>query len=373
MRLSPEKECAQAAAAVRVALLGCGWSAGQIHLPILLGLRAVTVVALAECDRELRATACRRARNAAALDDYRDALARDDVEGVVVCLPTALHAEAAIAAFAHGKHVYLEKPLATSLVDGDRAIAAWQSAGTVGMVGFNFRYNRLYHSARQHLEAGAIGDLVAARSVFSVRKRDLPAWKTRRRSGGGVLLDFASHHVDLVRFLFGREVVSVFAKLRSRQSEDDTLLLELELAGGLPVQSLFSYAAVDEERFEIYGEAGKLTVDRSRCQDVLVTRPGRDDARFDRLAHAVRSLSRAPYVLEKRRTPGHEPSHRSALLRFADAIRGRAHGSPDLHDGLACLEVLMAAERSARTGRSVDVVASRAQAPRASGERGGAA
>ncbi|MCS6859689.1 MAG: Gfo/Idh/MocA family oxidoreductase, partial [Abditibacteriales bacterium] len=169
--------------------------------------------------------------------------------------------------------IYLEKPLATNLDEAQTVLTAWRTAGVVGMVGFNYRFHPLYERIRQHVQSGKLGALVGARSVFCTPARPLPTWKQFRHSGGGVLLDLASHHVDLVRFFFGQEVREVSAALRSQRSDDDSAMLQLRLDDGLPVQSFFSMNAVDEDRFEIYGTAGKLAVNRYRSLDVEFTDP----------------------------------------------------------------------------------------------------
>src|SRR5215470_16381615 len=101
--------------ALKVGLLGCGHIVQSVHLPVLVRLPGVELAALADPDPRRRDEAHRRASRAVARDDYRDVLAMPDVEAVVIALPNALHAEAAVEALRFGKHVYLEKPLATSL------------------------------------------------------------------------------------------------------------------------------------------------------------------------------------------------------------------------------------------------------------------
>src|SRR5438067_819851 len=81
---------------------------------------------------------------------------------------------------------------------------------------------------------------LAVRSVFTTPPGRMPEWRQRRASGGGALLDLASHHVDLVRFWFNQQVVEVRGSVRSERAEADTATLELRLANGLQVQSFFS-------------------------------------------------------------------------------------------------------------------------------------
>jgi predicted dehydrogenase len=216
------------------------------------------------------------------------------------------------------------------------------------MMGFNYRFNRVYRSAREVLASGRLGPLVAARTAFTLARTELPEWKRSRAHGGGALLDLASHHVDLARWLLEDEVADVSAALRSRHSEDDTALLELRFAGGPVVQSLFGYGIVEEERFEVYGEAARLVVDRRRYQAAVVEPVGA--GRLARATSLLRDLAHVGRIAEKRFTPGHEPSHRDALGAFVSSVRAGTPASPSLQDGLVCAAVLEAAERAAAGG-----------------------
>lgn len=170
---------------LRVGVIGCGWFAQAVHLPILRRLREAELVALAEPDPSRREEASRCVPEALVYADYRDLLKMRDLDAVIVSVPTALHAEVASAAMQQGKHVYLEKPIATSLDEADKIMKVWKEAEVVGMVGFNYRFNALHQAARLQLQARRIGPLVGVRSVFSTPTRSMPFWKQTRLSGGG--------------------------------------------------------------------------------------------------------------------------------------------------------------------------------------------
>lgn len=342
-----------ATTALKIGLIGCGRIAQLVHLRVLTALPGARLVAVAEPDAQRRAAAGRQAPGAVACADYRELLALPELDAAVICLPPALHAEAAIAALARGKHVYLEKPLATDLDEGERVLAAWRRAGTVGQIGFNYRFTPLVGAARDHLRAGRLGTLAGARTTFTSAPRALPDWKRSRASGGGVLLDLASHHLDLVRFLFEREVIEVAAQLRSQRGEDDGAMVLLRLADGLPVQSFFSTGAVEEDRIEIYGQAGKLTIDRHLSGAAEVTAATLERARLTRLRHALRSLAGTTYLRDKVRGPAYLASYRAALGHFVARARAGQPATPDLLDGYRSLALVAAAEEAARGGRTV--------------------
>ena len=129
---------------------------------------------MAEPDSERREKARSRVPKAVVFDDYHELLTVPGIDAVVISLPNALHAEAAVAALEQGKHVYLEKPLATNLEAGRRVLEVWQSSRLVGMIGFNYRFHALYQRARQYIQSGELSPLVGVRSIFSTPPRPVP-------------------------------------------------------------------------------------------------------------------------------------------------------------------------------------------------------
>ena len=332
-----------------MAVLGCGEVARDHHLPWLARIPDASVAVLADADPAARAEAARLAPDALTVGDWREAVAASDVDAVLVCLPNDLHAAAAEAAAEHGRHVYVEKPLATSAVDADRVVAACETAGVVGMMGFNYRFNALYSEARGLLAAGRAGTVALCRGEFMLARRDVPSWKLRSATGGGVLLDLAPHHVDLIPWLLDDEVVDVLATVSSRASENDTATLTLRLRRGAVAQLAFGYGLVAAMQLELDGDGGRLVVDRRRYQRAFIEAPG--EGRLGRMLRTADELKRVRYVLEKRNAPGGEPSHGAALQRFVAAILTGERVQPDLAAGRACAAVLDAAERSIRSER----------------------
>ena len=338
---------------LRIGLIGCGHMGRFVHLNILRRLPQVEVVALAESDAQRREQAGQEVPRAALFSDYRELLDRSEIDATVICLPNALHAEAAIAALRSGKHLYLEKPLAINLEEGGKLLDVWRRSGRVGMIGFSYRFNPLHQQVRRYLQAGRLGELIAVRSVFTTAPHHVPEWRQRRASGGGALLDLASHHVDLVRFWFDQKPLEVHATIKSERVEADTATLELRLANGLVIQSLFSMSSMDDDRFEIYGRRGKLCLDRYNSWNVDLTGLRRASASLQRFGQALAWLPRGRFAINKLLAPGREPSFAAALAHFVVAAQHGQQTSPNLEDGFHSLAVITAAEESARTGHSV--------------------
>jgi len=335
-----------------IGLIGCGRVAQRVHLPILAGLPGARLVAVAEPDPRLREQAGRHA-GTPTVAEYEALLDMPEVEAVVVCVPSGLHAEVAVAALDRRKHVYLEKPLATTRDEGRSVLSALERAGTVGMIGFNYRFNRAYLELKRCLQSGEYGEWVAARTVLAAPEETLPDWKRRREDGGGALLDQASHHLDLMRFLFEDEIEELSAQLRSQRSEGDTAVVQVRLANALAIQSLFSINTVNEDRFEVYTERARLSVDRYRSPSVEIVTDSRSIPGLGGLRSGLELLKRGGYVWEKRRAPGREPSFRAALAHFVEAIREGGPPSPSFQDGYLSLLAVLAAEESASSGHVV--------------------
>ncbi|MCK5440140.1 MAG: Gfo/Idh/MocA family oxidoreductase [Gemmatimonadetes bacterium] len=335
-----------------IGLIGCGRVAQRVHLPILTGLPQARLVAIAESDPQQREEVGRHA-GTAIVAEYEALLDMPKVEAVVVCVPSGLHAEVAVAALDRGKHVYLEKPLATTWDEARSVLSALERSGTVGMIGFNYRFNRAYLELKRCLQSGEYGEWVAARTVLAAPEETLPDWKRRRESGGGALLDQASHHFDLMRFLFEDEIRDVTAQVRSQRSESDTATVQVQLANGLAIQSFLSINTVNEDRFEVYTEKARLSVDRYRSPGVEIATDSRSIPGLRGLRSGLDSLKHAGYILERYRAPGREPSFRSALAHFVEAISEGRPPSPSFRDGYLSLAAVLAAEESARSGHVV--------------------
>ncbi len=321
---------------MNIGLIGFGRIAQLKHLPALN--KVATIAAVAERDLEQRA---KLPASVALYTDYQHLLDDADVSAVVICLPSHLHAAAAVSAIERGKHVYIEKPLATTYEDGQRVIAAWQEAGTVGMVGFNFRFFPQYAQARAVIASGDIGDVVSARAIFTSRARTLPAWKQARDTGGGVLLDLATHHIDLSRYLFAAEVAAVSAETRTLTHFQDSASLTLTLTNGVNVQITAALADRERQQFEIIGTNGSLLIDR--YAPALIQQPQSRRAAWQTQLKAVRF------------SPDYSQPFDDALGTFVRAAETGVQIAPSLADGMRSLEVVLAGEKSAETGQRINL------------------
>ena len=339
---------------LRLTLTGFGQLAREVHVPILRRMKGVRLIAIADIQATRREEAHRLWPEARVYESQEEMLASSPCDGVIISASPAVHAVLALGAIQKAKHVYLEKPAASTLADAARLVETWRGSGLVGMMGFNYRFSRAIESMRVKLQAGCVGRIRIIRSAFSAPARVLPEWKASRGTGGGALLDLGSHHIDLFRYLCGSEIETVQAHIRSEHTEDDSVVLQMTMRSGIAIQSFFSLGAIEEDIIEVYGDAGKLTVDRHGLEDVQFTSPSFKRARLQRFAHQLARVTPRPGWWKKLRSPWHEPSYEATLTQFVAAMRGQATSQyPDLENGWRCQVVLDAAERSAHAGMPI--------------------
>jgi predicted dehydrogenase len=185
-----------------VAILGGGFM-GQTHAgawSTQAGRARVVAVSSRTHERAARVAAlC----GAEATDDLYAPLARDDVDVVDICLPTPQHREAAERAYAAGKHVLLEKPIALTLADADAIVAAAERAGRLLVVGLVLRFWPEYRELRRIVESGELGRPLAA----SAQRLSPPVgwndWMIDPARSGGVCVDLMVHDFDALACVLG--------------------------------------------------------------------------------------------------------------------------------------------------------------------------
>ncbi|MCC7518447.1 MAG: Gfo/Idh/MocA family oxidoreductase [Verrucomicrobiae bacterium] len=202
-----------------VGVIGGGGAIGLEHLASFQQSPYAKVLALAETSEARGQEACRRFGVPDCHKDYRALLRRKDLQVVSIALPNCLHAKVAVEALEAGKHVMLEKPMATCTRDAARIVAAAKRARRVLMVGQNMRFTPDAQRLKVLIEKGRLGEIYHARAWW-YRRSGIPrigSWFTRKKfAGGGVCYDLGVHLLDLALHLMGNfEIASVFGSVSS--------------------------------------------------------------------------------------------------------------------------------------------------------------
>lgn len=223
---------------LRFGLVGCGRIAKR-HSE-LLGLNQIEGACLAAvCDTESsKAGEIAERFSVPSFSDMHDMMRSIDVDVVVVLTESGNHARDVVALAPHGKHIVVEKPMALTLDDADAMIDACDRSGVKLFVVKQNRFNVPVVKLREALEAGRFGKLI----LGTIRVRwsrnqayyDQAPWRGTWAMDGGVLTNQASHHVDMLEWMFG-EVESVFARSTTALANieaEDTAVVTLQFRNG---------------------------------------------------------------------------------------------------------------------------------------------
>jgi len=222
-------------------LVGCGWVAADYVAPAIGAAANGRLVAVHDPDPAAMA----RVAGAVGGDpprrcDSLEALLADgEVEAVYVATPNHAHAPVVVAAAGAGKHVLCEKPMATSLGDARRMVAACAGAGVTYATAYDQRFHAAHRRLRSLVAGGALGDLTQARIHYACWLP--PGWSADnwrvdpRRAGGGAMIDLAPHGIDLLEVLLGDEWEALTALVQRRVHPypvDDGAVLAGRFRGG---------------------------------------------------------------------------------------------------------------------------------------------
>jgi UDP-N-acetylglucosamine 3-dehydrogenase len=323
---------------LRIALIGAG-TMGRWYAQCFSEYDACELVAV--CDVELaRAEAVARAWGPArAYADFRDMLAGQELDAVAVATPDRLHREPVTACLEAGKHVLCEKPLATTVADGERMIEACQRAGVLLSTAFVCRYLPPVRRAWEICRAGELGEIYA---VQATNHGTMPGgWFTDRSlAGGGAVVDHTVHVADLLRWFLGAEPVSVYAEIGRLFYHD----LAVEDCGSLTLE-------FDNGAFATIDPSWSRPPGYPFWGDVTMTIVGSE------ATVSVDAFGQV-FTTHHRESPSRWRNWGSSCddLLIEDFVRSVGRGEPPAisgTDGLRATEVFLAAYRSAEARKAV--------------------
>ncbi|UOQ58823.1 Gfo/Idh/MocA family oxidoreductase [Leucobacter allii] len=386
--------------------MGAAHSVGWRQAPAVFELpAAVEMAVVVGRDAERVAADAAHWGWAESATDWREVVARDDIDVVDIVTPGGSHAEVALAALAAGKHVLCEKPLANSLDEAAEMASAAQEAAARGvhaMVGFTYRRVPAVTFMRQLIAEGAVGRIRQVRAAYQqdwlVDARAPLAWRLQKEhAGSGALGDIGAHIIDMTRFVTGQELTEVSGTLETivaerplpgsgtghglgagagpageeapmgRVTVDDSAYFTARLSGGALASfeaTRFATGKKNALTLEVFGDAGAIAFDledlnRLRVYDATAP-AGRQG-----FTQVIVTSPEHPYV-GAWWPDGHMLGYEHGFShQVVDLVRGiassAAHGPgapiepeavvhPSFAEGLAVQRVLAAVETSAARG-----------------------
>lgn len=370
---------------IKIGLIGFG-QMGRIHsyayrsIPMYYNGQPCNITLKCVCDANetLAKKGVEQAGYESYTTDYRELVARKDIDVINICTPNKMHKDAVIAALKNGKHVYCEKPLAFNEAEAKEIVALAEGARVKHQITAEYRFIPAIMKAKELVEAGFVGRVFHFRGVYLhagyIDPKRPREWRMQKDViGGGVLVDLGPHLLDIMHHLVGdvEEVSATMetffkerplpedpSKMGTVEVEDaiTTMLRFKNGAIGTAEMSRVATGAEDEMRFEIHGQTGALAFNLMQPNELLAF-----DAREPKGAQGFKKISTvqkypAPAAMPAPKfTMGWVRSHVAALYSFLDCIVNDKAPSPNFHDALKIHHLMETIYKAAETKSWVKV------------------
>ena len=324
------------------AILGCGRVADRRVAPVFARMESARLVAACSRSR-VHARHFAERHNAPRDYDSLDALLADpDVDVVYIATPNANHAEHTLKCLAAGKHVLVDKPMATRSTDAEAMIHAARKAGRL----LSVLHQQRFHPANMHMirlvDDGTLGPLVMVRGQIGMWYPPSDNWRlTKSTAGGGAAMDLGPHALDLLMELGGpvKQVSSTVRNMQHQYEVEDFVCARLDFASGVIGLCDMAYCYHDYGgRMEVFGSKGSFASRGAMQQAAL-----------------YQSWLRRGETVEPMQEDSYADCFLAAIEDFNDAVRSGEEPSISAIDGLRVLKVIEAIYESGRQGRPVAV------------------
>jgi len=323
---------------MRFGVIG-GGSMASYHAYNVTRMAGATLVAFASPEYAESATNLAQRVGAECLSDVDTLCRRADIDAVIIASPTDTHMQAAVSAAQHGKHLFVEKPLARTLADAEQIVTAAERYGVKLQPGHVVRYMADYALAHTMVTTGEIGTPAVVRTT---RGGGFPGnarrWYADMARSGGVVLDLQIHDFDWLRWTFG-EVERIYATgLITKNIEcKDAAMAVLRFKSGVIgyAEASWAYPSGFRTTLEVSGSAGLVRNDSAQGQAI--------QAQFMEQSGATLAGD----------TQGHEDPYLAQLRDFMAWCQGGAAPRSTGVDGFEALRISLAALESIRSGVAV--------------------
>ncbi|WP_020618059.1 Gfo/Idh/MocA family oxidoreductase [Paenibacillus daejeonensis] len=289
-----------------ICIIGAG-RAGMIHaMNFCRSIPRASLRAIVDPNRETAERAAKELDVEQVYTDYREALADETVDAVVVVTPTVYHREIVLAAAAAGKHVLCEKPMAMNESECDDMIAACKAAGVKLQLAFMRRFDESFVTAKRQIDEGLIGEVVLVKSLTRGPSTPQP-WMYDIRKSNGALAEVGSHDIDALRWFAGSEITELYAvggNYRCREIAEeypdfyDNVALTVRFADGKSgsMDGAMGVQYGYDSRVEILGTEGVIFLGQTHERTILTAT--RDKHLHRPFMNSWRSLYKEAYWAE---------------------------------------------------------------------------
>ncbi|PJD96597.1 MAG: oxidoreductase [Legionella sp.] len=335
---------------INIAVVGCGRISNNHFQAIELHSEKLNLTAVCDIDPQVAKHASRQYGVPSYLS-LNDMLQECDADLVVLCTPSGLHPSQAILCAQAGKHVLTEKPMATRWADGRRMVKECEAAGVRLYVVKQNRLNATMQLLKKAIDNDRFGKIYMANiNVFWTRPQDYydqGGWRGTWELDGGAFMNQASHYIDLAHWLMGpvQSVQAMMGTLARKIEAEDTGVLNLRWRNGAMGSvsvTMLTYPKNYEGSITILGEKGTVKIGGVAVNEIQqweFDEPHIDDSLIQNIGYQTTSV----YGF------GHPLYYKNVI----DSLQGIEKPLVDGREGLASLELLIAAYRAARDGNTV--------------------
>lgn len=273
---------------IRVGILGCGAITQRRHAPEYSENPNAEIAGFFDANSE-RAAELAQKWGGKVYSSAEEMINDPEVDAISVCSPNSTHADMSISALNAGKHVLCEKPMALSIEETRKMLDTQKSSGKILMPGHNQRLIPTHIKAKELLAEGAIGKPLffqcnfkhAGPENWSINNTNTTWFFDKAKAQFGVFGDLGSHKIDLIRFLTGREIDSVYATMMTLDKRlesgelieiEDNVVCQFRLDDGMPGIMHFSWTNYGQEDNSsvIYGDKGVMKVFGDYSDDIVL-------------------------------------------------------------------------------------------------------
>jgi predicted dehydrogenase len=335
---------------VGYAIVGLGHLALEQILPAFAHSMKARPVALVSGNRaKALAVASAYGIDTKSVYDYKtyDRL-RDDasVEAVYIVLPNSMHAEFTVRAAQAGKHVLCEKPMATSVPDGQAMISACEKAQRRLMIGYRMQYEPHNREVIRMARAGELGQVRGFSAINGQAQGDPNQWRLKRAlSGGGALPDLGIYCLNAARYITGEEPIELSAMISSTPNDprfkevEEQMDFTMRFPSGFLAACTTSYGLHDAKRYRVLGSEAWVELDPAFPYKGQMMKIGRKGNGGVEGTEARRIVPKDQFALE--------------LDHLAECIRGNRKPHTPGEEGLQDMRIMAGLYEAAASGRSV--------------------
>ncbi|NLI54344.1 MAG: Gfo/Idh/MocA family oxidoreductase [Clostridiales bacterium] len=344
---------------LNVGIIGCGSIARQRHAAEYRHNERTNIAAVFDLSRP-RAEAMAKDFGGKVYDTAEELIADPSIDAVSVCVANAFHAPITIDALNHGKHVLCEKPMAITLKDCEDMLAAAKKSGKRLLIDHNQRLTPAHRKAKELLASGELGRVISFAATFghkgpemwSVDKSSNTWFFKKNAAAFGSMADLGIHKIDLMRYLIGDDVKSVFSRLAT---------LDKKFPDGTPIE-------VDDNSVEILsfknGALGTVTTSWTHYGEECNTSSLYCEKGILKLYHDPRYAlqvvyadgTKAHYELDRMQTNDDAQQTSSGVIdQFVEAVLDGKKTVLDAEDIVNSMRVVFACLESAESNRIVEL------------------